>query len=162
SSRTGYQNLCRLLTRMKLRAKKDEGAVFESELQEHAAGLICLTGDENGPLATALRSGGIEQGREVVERLVSIFGQDNVYVELKRHFHREQEARNHAAIEIAQSLKLPLLATNGVCYAAPREREVCDAFTALRHHRTLATAGRLLTRNHERHLKPQQAMQELF
>src|SRR5689334_3527765 len=43
SSRTGYQNLCQLVTRLKLRAKKDEGAVFENELQEHAAGLICLT-----------------------------------------------------------------------------------------------------------------------
>src|ERR1041384_7969703 len=64
ASRTGYQNLCRLLTRIKLRAKKDEGAVFENELQEHAAGLICLTGDENGPLAKALGSGGMDEGRE--------------------------------------------------------------------------------------------------
>src|SRR5438477_1534451 len=40
SSRTGYQNLCRLITKMKLRAKKDEGAVFAEELEEHSAGLI--------------------------------------------------------------------------------------------------------------------------
>jgi error-prone DNA polymerase len=162
ASRTGYRNLCRLITRMKLRAKKDGGAVFESELQEHAAGLICLTGDEDGPLATALRSGGIEEGRALVERLAHIFGRKNVYVELQRHFHRQQEARNHAAIEIARSLKLPLLATNGVSYAFARERELCDVFTALRHHHTLATAGRLLTRNCERYLKSQQAMQQLF
>ena len=162
SSRTGYQNLCQLVTRLKLRAKKDEGAVFENELQEHAAGLICLTGDENGPLAIALRNGGIEEGRDVLERLRHIFGHQNVYVELQRHFHREQEARNHAAIEIARSLKLPLLATNGLCYATARERELCDVFTALRHHRTFATAGRLLTRNSERYLKSQQAMEELF
>ena len=162
ASRKGYRNLCRLITRMKLRAKKDEGAVFESELQEHAAGLICLTGDEDGPLATALRSDGIEKGRAMVERLVHIFGHENVYIELQRHFHREQEARNHAAIKIARSLKLPLLATNGVSYASPRDRELCDVFTALRHHRSLATAGRLLTRNCERYLKSQQAMQQLF
>ena len=162
ASRTGYQNLCRLITRMKLRAKKEEGAVFKNELQEHAAGLICLTGDENGPLATALRKGSMEEGGKVVECLVHIFGHENVYVELQRHFHREQEARNHAAIEIARLLKLPLLATNGICYAASRERELCDVFTALRHHRTLATAGRLLTRNGERYLKSQQAMQQLF
>jgi len=162
ATRSGYQNLCRLLTRMKLRAKKDEGAVFENELREHAAGLICLTGDENGPLAIALGNGGIEEGREVVERLVSIFGHENIYVELQRHFHREQEARNHAAIEIARSLKLPLLVTNGVSYATLRERELCDVFTALRHHRTLAAAGRLLTRNSERYLKSQQAMGKLF
>src|SRR5438132_14200278 len=50
SSRIGYQNLCRLITKMKLRAKKEEGAVREQELEEHAAGLICLTGGDDGPL----------------------------------------------------------------------------------------------------------------
>ena len=97
-----------------------------------------------------------------MECLTGIFGQGNVYVELQRHFHRQQEARNRAAIEIARSLKLPLLATNGVCYATPRERELCDVFTAIRHHATLATAGRLLARNSERHLKSPQQMQQLF
>ena len=54
SSRAGYQNLCRLITKMKLRAKKGEGAVCADELQEHASGLICLTGGAEGPLAAAL------------------------------------------------------------------------------------------------------------
>jgi error-prone DNA polymerase len=44
SSRAGYQNLCRLITKMKLRAKKGEGAVHKEEIEEHAHGLICLTG----------------------------------------------------------------------------------------------------------------------
>ena len=162
SSRAGYQNLCRLITKMKLRAQKGEGAVREDELQEHAGGLICLTGDDDGPLATALARGGMEEARRAVEHLTGIFGQDNVYVELQRHFHRQQEARNRAAIEIACSLKLPLLATNGVCYATPRERELCDVFTAIRNHKTLVSAGRLLARNSERHLKSPQQMQQLF
>src|SRR3989475_6928279 len=59
-------------------------------------------------------------------------------------------------------LKLPLIATNGVCYAPAKERELCDVFTALRHHRTLATAGRLLARNSERHLKSPHEMEQLF
>ncbi len=162
SSRLGYQNLCRLITKMKLRAAKGEGAVQEEELREHAAGLICLTGDDDGPLAGALAHGGLDDARSCVERLVNIFGRDNVYVESQRHFHREQEARNRAAIEIARSLHLPLLATNGVCYATAQERELCDVFTAIRHHRTLATAGRLLTRNSERHLKSPEEMQSFF
>src|ERR1700674_2650277 len=162
ASRLGYQNLCRLITKMKLRAAKGEGAVREEELQEHAAGLICLTGGEDGPLALALAHGGMEEARSCVERLANIFGRDNVYVALQRHFHREQEVRNRTAIEIARSLQLPLLATNGICYATARERELCDVFTAIRHHRTLATAGRLLARNSERHLKSPQEMQALF
>ncbi len=73
-----------------------------------------------------------------------------------------EEYRNRVAIEIAEALHLPLLATNGVNYAQPHERELSDAFTALRNHRTLATAGRLLARNAERHQKSPAAMRALF
>ncbi len=162
SSRAGYQNLCRLITKMKLRAKKGEGAVQKEELEEHARGLVCLTGGADGPLAATLQRGGIEEARKQVQQLIGLFGHGNVYIELQRHFHREEETRNRAAIAIARSLNLPLLATNGVCYAAAKDRELCDAFTAIRHHRTLSTAGRLLARNSERHLKSPQEMQQLF
>jgi error-prone DNA polymerase len=162
SSRNGYQNLCRLITKMKLRAKKGEGSVRQEELEEHADGLICLTGGGDGLLAAALQHGGIEEARQQVGQLVGMFGRGNVYIELQRHFHREEETRNRAAIAIAGSLNLPLLATNGVCYAAAKDRELCDAFTAIRHHRTLSTAGRLLARNSERHLKSPREMQQLF
>jgi error-prone DNA polymerase len=162
SSRAGYQNLCRLITKMKLRAKKGEGSVRKEELEEHAQGLICLTGGADGVLASSLKYGGIEAAREKIEQLIGMFGRGNVYIELQRHFHREEETRNRAAITIAQSLNLPLLATNGVCYAVDKNRELCDAFTAIRHHRTLSTAGRLLAHNSERHLKSPQEMQRLF
>ena len=162
SSRAGYQNLCRLITKMKLRAKKGEGSVRDEELEEHAEGLICLTGGADGPLATALHHGGSGAARQQIEKLIGLFGHKNVYIELQRHFHREEEARNRAAIVIAQSLNLPLLATNGVAYATPKDRELCDAFTAIRHHHTLSTAGRLLARNSERHVKSPQEMQQLF
>src|ERR1700737_4889823 len=161
-SREGYQNLCRLITRMKLRASKGEGHVEREELVGLHAGLICLTGGEEGPLAAALASGGIAQGTECVRQLCDLFGRKNVYVELQRHYCREEEARNQAAVEIARKLSLPLLATNGVCHALPEARELLDVFTCIRHHHVLATAGRLLSRNSERHLKSPAEMQRLF
>jgi error-prone DNA polymerase len=168
ASRAGYQNLCRLITKMKLRVGRKEGACASGlDFIDHADGLICLTGGEEGPLAAALTQGGPQAAFEAVKRLTEIFGRSflglpNVYVELHRHFHREEEYRNRVAIEIAEALQLPLLATNGVKYATPRERELADAFTALQHHRTLATAGRLLARNAERSLKSPAAMRALF
>ena len=162
SSRAGYQNLCRVITRMKLRAKKDEGAVLEEELEEYSHGLICLTGGDDGPLIHALKNGGIEAARRSVERLTRIFGHENIYIELQRHFHREQEMCNRAAIEIARSLRLSLLATNGVRYATQDDRQLADVFTALRNHCTLSTAGRLLARNSECHVKSPKEMKSLF
>src|SRR6202050_3928808 len=162
SSRTGYQNLCRLITKMKMLAPKNAGAANTEELEEHAAGLICLTGGADGPLAAALQQGGMDEARRQVESLIAIFGPANVYVELQRHYQREEESRNRAALSIARSWNLPLLATNGVGYAVAKNRELCDAFTAIRHHRTLSTAGRLLSHNSERFLKSAQEMRQLF
>jgi len=118
-SREGYQNLCRLITRMKLCAKKGEGKASPEEMAAMGAGLICLTGGEEGPLSHALSKGGIERATESVQELCRIFGREHIYIELQRHFRRDEEARNQAAIEFARKLKLPLLATNGVSYAQP-------------------------------------------
>ncbi|MHB8484660.1 MAG: DNA polymerase III subunit alpha [Candidatus Acidiferrales bacterium] len=161
-TRAGYQNLCRLITRMKMAAHKGEGSVSVNEVAEKSFGLICLTGGEEGPLAHALVHGGIARGMECVEQLCEMFGLHNVYVELQRHFCREEELRNQAAVEIARKLRLSLLATNGVSHAQVPAREVLDVFTCIRHHRTLATAGRLLARNSERHLKSSAEMARLF
>jgi error-prone DNA polymerase len=161
-SREGYQNLCRLITRMKLRANKGQGHVTAEEMAEHARGLVCLTGGAEGPLAQELASGGMACATQRVRELRELFGGENVYVELQRHFSRAEESRNQAAVKIARALSLPLLATGGVCHARPQQREVLDVFTAIRHHHTLAASGRLLSLNAERHLKSPAEMARLF
>ena len=85
-SRDGYQNLCRLITQMKLRARKGEGCVRPEEISEMSGGLVCLTGGDEGPLAHALAQGRIEMAVECVRQLCRAFGRENVYVELQRHF----------------------------------------------------------------------------
>jgi error-prone DNA polymerase len=153
ASRGGYQNLCQLITRFKMReATKAEGAATLQDLEQYAHGLVCLTGGEEGPLASALVRGGEAEATRVTQNLVRIFGKENVYLEIQRHKEREEEWRNQAVIRIASRLDLPLLATNGVRYATTAEREVLDVFTSIRHHTELERAGRLLTLNHERHL----------
>jgi error-prone DNA polymerase len=127
--------------------------------------LLALAGGGAGAalgvgLLRALAHSGIEAGRHLLQQLITIYGRENVYVELQRHYNRPQEAHNQAAIELARSLRLPLLATQGVQYAKPEERQILDVFTCIRNHRTLDAAGRLLARNSERYLKtPQQTLQ---
>ena len=162
-SRVGYQNLCRLITTVKLRTPKHEIPNFIlNELEAHAEGLIGLTGDENGPLAGALRAGGRAAARGLLQRLAAIFGKDNLFVELQRHANREQETRNQAAISLASELHLPLLATNGVRYATPTDREIADVFTCIKNKRRLSTAGRLLSQNSQRCIRDSNAMTRLF
>ena len=54
-NRTGYQNLCRMITRAQLRAPKGESRILWKELEEFNEGLLALTGDEEGPLHSAVR-----------------------------------------------------------------------------------------------------------
>ncbi len=163
ASRTGYQNLCQMITRFKMREPgKGEGSARMDDLHEFADGLICLTGGEEGPLAAALERGGEAAGCAEVRRLVEVYGQCNVYVELQRHGDRAEEARNQAALRIAESLRLPVVATNGVRYATQYEREVLDVLTSVRHHVALDKAGRLLQANSQRQVRGAAAMRRLF
>ncbi len=163
ATREGYRNLCRMVTRMKLRAPgKEEGSALLPDLAEYAPGLLCLTGGEDGPLHLALAQGGEAEGRRVLEQLLAVYGRGNVYVELQRHYERDEEWRNQAAVRLARSLRLPLVATNGVRYATRAERPLLDVFTGIRHGCKLEEAGRLLTRNAERHLRSGSEMCALF
>ncbi len=150
-SRTGYQNLCRLITQAKLRGTKEHAPVRWSDLPEFASGLVALF--SFGKRKAALSN---------VERLLAAFGRDQVFVEIQCHHRRGERRANQALIELARQQRLPLLATNGVLYATPRSREVLDVFTCLRHHTQLDRAGRLLEQNAERHLKGSREMTALF
>jgi error-prone DNA polymerase len=160
--REGYQNLCRLLTRIKMRAPKGEGAATLDELAEFAGGLVCLTGGGRGPLAVGLEREGVPASRRRLERLVSIYGRFNVFVELQRHLSRPEEARNEWLRAEAGRLRLQPLATNEPRLIARRDRPLLDALTCIREHVTLETAGRRLARNSEHFMKSGATMERLF
>ncbi|MGA8110825.1 MAG: error-prone DNA polymerase, partial [Acidobacteriaceae bacterium] len=119
-------------------------------------------GGDEGPLAAALTTGGERAGRALLEDLIALYGRENVYVELQRHQLPDEEARNQAALRLARSMRLPIVATNGVRYAKPYDREVLDVFTSIRHHVDLDHAGRLLTANNHRYLRSAAEMAALF
>ncbi len=161
-SRQGYQNLCQLLTRAKLRGTKTNAPVLWSELAEFAEGLVALTGDEEGPIHRCLAAGDLAGAQERIHHLRRIFEETNVFIEVQRHLRRGEEARHQQLVDLSRAERLPLLATNGVQYAIPAQRPVLDVFTCARHHTHLDAAGRLLSANSERHLKSAAQMSRLF
>ena len=163
TSQTGYQNLCQLITRFKMReTTKAEGAAMLEDIEEFSAGLICLTGGDEGPLAAALTHGGSDAARKIADRLKTIFGPAHLYLELQRHGRRDQECRNQALLSLATSMRLPVIASNGVRHATEADREIFDVLTVIRNHTTLDTAGRLLAANAQRLLRPGGEMVALF
>ncbi len=161
-NRKGYKNLCQLLTRMKLRAPKGKGEIELDEVESYSRGLVCLTGNLQGPIAIAVSRGGLRQASRMLDRLKMMFGPQSVFVEIQRHFLREQERLNQILISLSEHHRLPLLASNGVLYANRNRRPLQDVLTCIRHKTTLREAGRLLSLNSERYLKSPAAMESLF
>src|SRR6059058_4428933 len=191
ASRLGYANLCSLLTQAHLRsAVKGECAVKWEELPEFAQGLVILFGlgsagcqpaasgslpDANSPRAgrfvpglrqaaanSRLAACAPQTVEDRAQCLINVFGRENVYVEIQRHFLRGEDRINRALVDLASKFRLALIATNGVQYAKPSGRQVLDVFTCIREHTHLDLAGKLLTQNAERHLKSDAEMCAIF
>jgi error-prone DNA polymerase len=160
--REGYQNLCRLLTRTKLAAPKGEGRLGLDDLAASAGGLVCLTGGMAGPLARLAAAGDRAGARALLDRLIGIFGRDGCFVEVQRHFDREQERTLERLVTLARAARVPLVATNQPLYARPGGRAVTDVFTCIREKTDLDHAGTRLARNAERGLRGARAMAAVF
>jgi error-prone DNA polymerase len=152
-SRRGYQNLCRLITRMKAGRPKGEGRLSLDGLEGDVSGLVALPGAETL---------GRPPDTDRLAQILQAFGAPNVWLDVQRHRRREQEASNQALLDMADALGLRALATNGVRHARSKGRALQDVLTCIREKRTLLTAGRLLSENAERHLKAPKAMEALF
>ena len=192
ATRTGYQNLCQLITEAKCTPRRhaltldktDNGSggaddfvkgqdmtslprkrpcyATWEELARFSEGLVALTGDDEGPLLRAWRTHGEDAADAMLQRLGAIYGADNLHVEVQRHLVRGEDRAVRLLAALAADHDLPLLATGGVTHASPDEREVADVFTCLRNHTTLDAAGRLLAPNAERHLRSAREMQARF
>ena len=193
--RTGYKNLCELLTQAHLRSEKGKCAVRWHELPKFAEGLVVFLGsacvsragfgvapkqslegfatryascalrkvrDGEDPLASTRDACATQSFANCAKLLIDAFGRENVFVELQRHFVRGEDRTNRNLIDFARANRLSLIATNGVQYAKPYGRQVLDVFTCIREHTHLDAAGKLLTRNAERHLRNDREMRAIF
>src|ERR1700720_4407006 len=158
-NRTGYKNLCELLTQAHLRSEKGKCAVQWDELPQFAEGLVALFGSNMADKGDRLKR---SPWQSAVAILANAFGRGNVFVEIQRHFVRGEEQINRRLVDLARANRLSIIATNGVQYAKPYGREVLDVFTCIREHTHLDAAGKLLTQNAERHLKSDREMRALF
>jgi error-prone DNA polymerase len=155
SSVDGYRNLCRVITRAKLKAPKGEMALTLEDLTGQVGGLVAII----GRAALEAEQHGVGG---LVSRVIDVFGRSNVWVEIQRHFRRAEQSPNQSLLDLAAAFRVPVMASNGVRFATPATRPLYDVFTCLRHKTTLAAAGRRLTANAERYLKSPEAMARLF
>ena len=161
-NRAAYGNLCELLSRgWLLNAQRGFACIQWRWLRELGDGLIVLSGAESGSLGQALMAGATARARALAERLAGWFG-DRFYIEVQRNGLPGNEAHLRAAVQLASSMRLPVVATHGVQFLGPDDHEAHDARVCVARGEMLADPRRVKRFGREQYLKSQAQMEALF
>src|SRR6516165_6657174 len=123
--RTGYANLCRLLTAAAAGRPKGDALATWEQVEKHAVGLHCLAGGAEGPLVGT-------QAAVHLDRLQGIF-HDRLAVDVHRHLERTGERLARRLADLAAARGVPIVATNDVRHTTPAGRPLLDVLTCIRH-----------------------------
>ncbi|WDR04792.1 error-prone DNA polymerase [Devosia rhodophyticola] len=149
--RAGWAHLCRLLSLGKLKAEKAGCILRLVDLLNHCDGLslIVMPSQVNPQLSALLQC--LNHARP-----------GGVWLAAGFYFQGDDRARLARLNALAQATGTPLIAVNDVLYHNADQRSLQDVVSCIREGVALASAGRLLHANAERHLKSPDEMARLF
>jgi error-prone DNA polymerase len=161
----GYHRLAQAITEGQLAGGEKGRPVYDLDhLAELAGGhWVILTGCRKGAVRQALVSTGstTAAGREL-DRLIRLFGRENVYAELIDHGNPLDTDHNDALAALAADRGIPTLATGNVHYATPQGRRLAAAVAAVRANRSLDELDGWLPAAGTAHLRSGREMRERF
>ena len=184
-TRRGYTNLCRLLTRAHSGTRRwaregvrwegpgspvrpgqdpldEEPRVSLADVEEHAEGLVCLSGcARDGAVARLVDERPAESAARA-RRLLRAFGRERFRVELQRPFWRHDRRRNRLLAELAERLGVPCIATGNVHAHEAARSALQDAMVAVRLGATLEETEPARRGNRSHVLVPPERMAERF
>ncbi|MCQ8874967.1 error-prone DNA polymerase [Mesorhizobium sp. LMG17149] len=153
--RKGWGHLCRMLTQANLRDESEKGATL---LQR---GDLLEWGDLMSLAILPDLSAGAQDSLPLLRDLKGRFGR-NLRLGVSPDYAGNDRFRIEQAAALAESVGIPLMATNDVLYHTAERRPLQDVLTAIRLNTPVAEVGLQLTANAERHLKPPMEMARLF
>ncbi|KIF51333.1 DNA polymerase III subunit alpha [Vibrio owensii] len=158
----GYKNLTLLISKAYLRGHVQHQPVLDKAwLAELSEGLIVLSGAKNGEIGKALLKG----NRKVVDSCVEFYNQyfpDRFYLELVRTGRPDEETYLHFAIELAEEVELPVVATNEVVFISEDLFDAHEIRVAIHDGYTLEDPRRPKNYSSEQYLRTEEEMCELF
>jgi DNA polymerase-3 subunit alpha len=158
----GYLNLSELLARAWTQnGNKAQASVSWAWLAELNAGLICLSGAQAGPVGQALLQADDARAMEAALKLAGVFTH-RFYLELQRAGRADDEAHVSAAIQLAQRLQLPVVATHPVQFLAAEDFEAHEARVCISEGEKLANPRRIRRFTRDQYFKSSAEMAALF
>jgi DNA polymerase-3 subunit alpha len=161
-NKTGYHNLCELLSRAWVHdAQRGQAWVRWQSLADLGGGLIVLSGGDLGAVGQALLANDTQRAASIARRLADLFPQ-RFYIELQRAGLAGHEAHVRAAVPLAAELGLPVVATHPVQFQTPEDFEAHEARTCIAEGETLTNPRRIKRFSRDQHFKTQAEMEALF
>jgi DNA polymerase III subunit alpha len=161
----GYLNLCELLTRgfgySAAQVAGKPGRLQWPWLVELNAGLIVLSGADQGAVGQALLAGDKRRATDAARQLAEIFA-GRFYIELQRAGLPTNEAHVQAAVPLAAELGLPVVATHPVQFLTPDDYEAHEARVCIADGEMLANPRRVRRFSEQQYFKSQADMRSLF
>lgn len=159
---TGYKNLLKLSSLAFLEGYYYKPRMDYGLLKGHAEGIICLTGCASGRISKALEFGRPSAADAEVERLLGIFGEGNVYLEMQETGIPELVEVNPRMVELARRTGLTPVATNDVHYLREQDAAAHDVLLCIQTGSRLSEEGRLRFTSQEFYLKSAEEMAAAF
>ncbi|MBI5782989.1 MAG: DNA polymerase III subunit alpha, partial [Gammaproteobacteria bacterium] len=158
----GYRLLCRLLTRAYVDGQHSGRPCFsKSWFEPPMSGLIALSGAVEGEIGQMLLSGNATQAEELASVYQRWFP-GRFYLELQRTGQPFQEDYNHAAVDLARRLSLPVVATNHVVFLRPDEFDAHEVRVCIQDGRVLTDTRRPRRYTTQQYFRSAEEMAELF
>jgi len=161
-NRTGYLNLCNLLSRAYLEGQHHGNPYVRHDWVANCAeGLIALSGGRDGDIGQAILAGHPNRARQLAVDWMRLFP-DRFYVEVQRTGREQEQQYEEIALNIACSLDLPVIASNDVRFLEKAEYRAHEARVCIHDGRLLSDKRRERRYSEEQYLKSPEEMQELF
>ncbi len=159
----GYRQLTQLVTRSYLEGQQGGTPMLERDwlTQNALAGLIVLSGAQEGDVGRALSRGRDEEAARCLARWQSLCG-DRFYVELQRTGRPGEQGYEEAALDLAQRHGVPAVATNDVRFLTREEFEAHEARVCIHDGALLADPSRTRRYSEEQYFKSPADMAALF
>jgi len=158
----GYHNLSRLLSRAYIEGQHLGVPMLDlAWLEGQTEGLICLAGGREGILGKSLLNNLTAETEEIIDHWQKLFP-DRLYLELIRTGREDEERYINAALDIAVSHNLPVVATNDVRFIDSQQFEAHEAKVCINEGRLLDDPRRHRNYSDQQYLRTPVEMAELF
>jgi error-prone DNA polymerase len=160
--RTGYGNLCRLITAAHNSGERDKPELSPVLINQHTSGLIALSGCPLGELARAISGSRIAEAQKLVKQYLEWFGTDNYYIELQANLVYGDKERNATLYRLAKDVGVGVVATGNVHYHVRERHQLQDCLVAIKNCKSLEETHRERRPNSEFYLRPLPELESAF